>query len=373
MREQFSPLIPAPYGAETQSDPISQSASLKNNHYEIDYIAMLQLIWLKRWLIIATIIVFTLLAGVYAFNAKEKWTANAVLLSPRISQLGDYLELRREYGLVLKQPVEPTQLSEELFSTFVTFSQLTDEKMAFLQKSDYYQKNIAHLKSPEAKQALLLNMAETNLNANAVDKRLKISMQTDSAATAKQLLDDFINETNKKTFAAVNTEFLNNIQAKVNELHKEYQDIIFDTNTKRDSDINKLQSDLSIAQKSGIQNPLGSDLISKRQHTDLDQKQNFMLGEKILSAELQIKKQSRPNYPARYFQIENQLKQLALLKQKNADVQAYSYELTPLLPIQRDAPKRSLILLIGAFSGLIFGFSLVIVQYIIKLIREKVR
>ncbi|WON76295.1 LPS O-antigen chain length determinant protein WzzB [Serratia sp. UGAL515B_01] len=371
MREQFSPPSSAHYRADTQADRFSLSASLKNNHNEIDLFALLQLLWSKRWLIAATIIIFTLFAGVFAFTAKEKWTANTVLLPPRIAQLGDYLELRREYGLVLKQPVDPAQLSEKLFDAFITFSQMTDEKLSFLQKSDYYQKSIANLKSSEAKQALLFNMAEKNLNVKIDDKKLIISMQADSAIEAKQMLDDFIRETNKKTFSVLDSEFLNNIQARINALHKEHQDIIFDVRTKRDSEIKTLKNDLSLAQKSGIRDPISSGLISKKQGADLDSKHNFMLGEKILSAELQLKIQSEPIYPARYFQIDNELKQLALLQQKKADVQFYSYELAPLLPVQRDAPKRSVILIVGAFLGLFFGIVLTLIQFTIGIIQKK--
>lgn len=366
MSEQFSTPSSVRYGADTQADRFSLSASLKNNHDEIDLFTLLPVLWSKRWLIVAITIVFMLLAAIYAFTAKEKWIASTVLLPPRVAQLGDYLELRREYALVLQQSVEPAQLSEKLFNEFIAFSRMTDEKMAFLQKSDYYQKNIADLKNLEAKQAWLLNAAEKQLNVKAAEQRLTISMQIDSATTAKQLLDDYVRVINEKVFTVIDSEFLNNIQAKVNTLQKERQDIIFDVNTMRYLEIKGLKHDLSLAEKAGISDYLSSDFFLKNRDVESDNRYHFMLGEKILSAELKLLQQSDLIYPARYYQIDNELKQLAALKQKKADVQSYSYELAPLLPTQRDAPKRSLILVFGVFLGLIFGVALVLVQHAIR-------
>ncbi|AHG22955.1 hypothetical protein Z042_21300 [Chania multitudinisentens RB-25] len=363
------------HNTDTQVDSFLLSTPLNSNHNEKDLFALLQVLWRKRWFIIAVIICFTLLAAIYAFTAKQKWTANAVLLPPRIAQLGDYLELRRNYGLVLQQSVEPEKLSKQLFSEFTAFSGMIDEKMSFLQQSDYYKKNVANLNNSEEKQAWLINAAEKKLNVKATDNvkgelGLTISMQADSATTAKQLLDNYIQVTNEKTFSVVNSEFLNSIQAWVNTLQKERQDIIFDVNAKRDAEIKALKSDLIIAQKSDLDNSPISGITYKNRNIESDTKYRFMLGEKILNAELQQLQQSEPSYPVRYYQIENELQQLAALKQKKANAQSYSYELTPLLPTQRDAPKRNVILVLGALLGLISGIGWVLLKHTVRLARE---
>jgi len=375
MPQQFPTSSSLLHGADTQADSFPLSATMNSSHNGKDLFALLPVLWRKRWFIATVTIGFMLIAAAYAFTAKQRWTANAILLPPRIAQLGDYLELRRDYGLVLQQEVEPEKLSKQLFNEFTAFSGMIDEKMAFLQKNDYYQRNVANLKNAEAKQAWLISTAEKQLSVKATDgikgePGLMISMQADNATTAKQLLDDYIRVTNEKTFAVTNSEFLNSIQAWINARQKERQDIIFDVNTKRDAEIKSLKSDLAIAQKGDIDGSPASSITYKSRNIESDTKYRFVLGEKILSAELQQLQQSDPTYPVRYYQIENELKQLAALKERTADAQSYSYELTPLLPTQRDAPKRNLILVLGALLGLISGIGCVLVQHAARMARQ---
>ncbi|WP_337264306.1 MULTISPECIES: LPS O-antigen chain length determinant protein WzzB [unclassified Serratia (in: enterobacteria)] len=370
------PSPPSPvHSTNTKTDGFSPYLPFNNNN-ETSFFTLLSLLWCKRWLIIAIIVSFISIAAIYTFIAKEKWTATAVLLPPRVAQLGNYLELRRDYGLIIDQVVEPKSLSVQLFNEFIEFASMTDEKMAFLQKSDYYQRSIKKLNSAEEKQSWLLKAAEKQLNVkeskNIKDESsLIISIQADDASTAKNLLENYIKITNEKTFNVVNSELLNNINARVNKLQKERQDIIFDAKAKRKSEIKLLQNALAIARKGGINSSLYSSFSDKEGNVDSTNKYHFMIGEKIIAAELEQLQQSEPLYSVRYYQIENELKQLAVLKQKKAEAQSYSYELSPLLPTQRDAPKTILILILGAFAGLICGIAVVLVQHTINMAHKK--
>ena len=83
----------------------------------------------------------------------------------------------------------------------------------------------------------------------------------------------------------------------------------------------------------------------------------FMLGEKYLKAQIDVANEKGILYPPRYYQIDYQLKQLEPLfeKAKMIKTQTYRYQASPDYPVQRDKPKRVILLLIGIVLGGILG------------------
>ncbi len=64
---------------------------------EIDLIELIKVLWDKKiWIILSTF-VFTLLAGIYAFTAKEQWTSKANVIAPKVNAIQEYVSFRRDY------------------------------------------------------------------------------------------------------------------------------------------------------------------------------------------------------------------------------------------------------------------------------------
>ena len=53
-------------------------------------------IWAGRYQILAITLVFIALAGAYAFTAKQVWTSRAVLVKPRLEELGSYYQVTQQ-------------------------------------------------------------------------------------------------------------------------------------------------------------------------------------------------------------------------------------------------------------------------------------
>ncbi|MGL4544584.1 MAG: Wzz/FepE/Etk N-terminal domain-containing protein, partial [Plesiomonas sp.] len=115
---------------------------------EIDLFELIGTLWRKKLIIIAVMCVTTLLAGAYAFTAKEQWTAKAYLQAPRIADMGNYLDLRRTYERILDNNVDTGKLAERLFSDLMLLAQSPDEKIAFLKQSDYFKQLEPTLSTP---------------------------------------------------------------------------------------------------------------------------------------------------------------------------------------------------------------------------------
>ena len=58
---------------------------------EIDLIELLRVLWVKKVWIVLSAFVFTAIAGVYAFTAKEQWTSTAIVVTPRSTDLGNII------------------------------------------------------------------------------------------------------------------------------------------------------------------------------------------------------------------------------------------------------------------------------------------
>lgn len=76
-----------------------EQASNQTNE-EIDLIELIRVLWKKKLLIAIVTFIFTALAAVYAFTAKEKWTSQAEVIAPRVTDISEYLSLRKEYNLI---------------------------------------------------------------------------------------------------------------------------------------------------------------------------------------------------------------------------------------------------------------------------------
>ena len=100
--------------------------SLKND--EIDLIELISILWKKKLWIILSSFIFTAIAGVYAFTAKEQWTSSAEVIAPRTLDLGDYFSVRKEYARILGGEFDAGATASNLFSQFNLISESLDER-----------------------------------------------------------------------------------------------------------------------------------------------------------------------------------------------------------------------------------------------------
>lgn len=97
-----------------------------------------------------------------------------------------------------------------------------------------------------------------------------------------------------------------------------------------------------------------------------------MLGEKYLKAQIDVANEKGIVYPPRYYQIDFQLKQLEPLFEKAKDVTAksYSYQASPDYPVNKDKPKKILILAIGFILGLFLSCFILLCSSFLKFIKN---
>lgn len=369
--------------------------SLKNN--EIDLIELISILWKKKLWIILSSFIFTAIASVYAFTAKEQWTSSAEVIAPRTLDLGDYFSVRKEYARILGGEFDTGATASNLFSQFNLLSESLDERRKFFAQSDFYKKKVEG-KSETEKAQILSELITKHITIKKPDSKKepdlignKISFYAETPDDAQNVLSQFISEINKAAYKIELDNFLLYFNELVEDLNYEKTKFERDLSIHKSVQLENLENALKIAKEAGIteytksfgltnnQSAIQQALtVSEAKIPLSDSKLSdgtylFMLGEKYLKAQLDVLKNSGIVYPPRYYQVSSLLSELEplLIKAKQAKANAFSYQASPDYPVKRDWPKRLLLLVIGFILGFLISSIVVLTREVISNIKVR--
>ncbi|TNH18295.1 chain-length determining protein, partial [Testudinibacter sp. TR-2022] len=272
---------------------------------EIDLLELLRLIWRKKWWVVLSTIIFTVVAAVYAFTAKEEWTSSALVKQPQVSELGNYLSLQNEYANIIQnQAFSAEKLSTELFDQFSTLLFSNDIKRQFFEQSEWYIQSISD-KDSVAKQRFLadllqryLQVARPDLKKNPNAIGITISFAAELPSDAQYVLTAYIEFVNKKVLVAQQQDFISRLEQQVNTLNFQKDQLEQKTKITRQEQLNNLANALSIAKNADIVDYFNGTLASNQGSLEIllgkddskfklnDNSYLFMQGEKYLQAQL---------------------------------------------------------------------------------------
>jgi chain length determinant protein (polysaccharide antigen chain regulator) len=351
----------------------------------VDLIELIRILWTKKlWIIISAFIFMAISAG-YAFTAKEQWTSKSVVIAPKVANLGDYLSFRSEYASILDiKDFSQDKVAETVFNDFKTALFSRSLKEAFFSQSKWFDTYAANnANSEEAKQKLLSNLVDKNLIVTVPDPKkdpnsigVNVSFAAETPKEAKDVLLDYIQFVNQWVLAENKKDFLANINLVLSGFEVQKNKIERDIETVRQIQLENLTTALDIAKSAGIKDYskslsgnvsvpevlLGDAKVPFSDSKLSDGSYLFMLGEKYLQAQVDTLKNAPLVYPLNYYNIEKQANLLNLLEKKverEGAVRGYYYLSEPDYPVQRDWPKRLILLILGFVFGMVFS-SLVI-------------
>ena len=351
----------------------------------VDLIELIRILWTKKlWIIISAFIFMAISAG-YAFTAKEQWTSKSVVIAPKVANLGDYLSFRSEYASILDiKDFSQDKVAETVFNDFKIALFSRSLKEAFFSQSKWFDTYAANnANSEEAKQKLLSNLVDKNLIVTVPDPKkdpnsigVNVSFAAETPKEAQDVLLDYIQFVNQWVLAENKKDFLANINLVLSGLEVQKNKIERDTETVRQIQLENLTTALDIAKSAGIKDYskslsgnvsvpevlLGDAKVPFSDSKLSDGSYLFMLGEKYLQAQVDTLKNAPLVYPLNYYNIEKQANLLNLLEkkvEKEGAVRGYYYLSEPDYPVQRDWPKRLILLILGFVFGMVFS-SLVI-------------
>lgn len=369
--------------------------SLKND--EIDLIELITILWKKKLWIMLSSFIFTAIAGVYAFTAKEQWTSSAEVIAPRTMDLGDYFSVRKEYSRILGSEFDAGATASNLFSQFNLLSESLDERRKFFVQSDFYKKKVEG-KSETEKAQILSELISKHITIKKPDSKKepdlignKISFYAETPADAQNVLSQFISTINQSAYQIELDNFLLYFNELVTDLNYEKTKFERDLSIHKSVQLENLENALRIAKEAGIteyakslgitngQSAMQQALAVSEAKIPLsdsklsDSTYLFMLGEKYLKAQIDVLKDSSVIYPPRYYQVSSLLSELEplLIKAKQAKANAFSYQASPNYPVVKDNPKKGLILVIGFIFGLILSILIILLGSFIRTIQNK--
>lgn len=367
---------------------MAEVSSQRND--EIDLIELFRVLWKKKVWIVLSAFVCTLIAGVYAFTAKEQWTSKAEVIAPKTVDLGNYFALRKEYARILNQPFDSGALENHLFDKFNLLSESLDVRKDFFTSSAYYKK-LVEGKPEQEQRRILADLISKDITVTKPDAKKetdligrRITFSAETAIDAQNTLTQFINLISQLSLKLELDNFLLNFNEVVADLKFEKTKFETDLQIQKNVQLANLENALGIAKEAGLQDyaksfssannssaiqtiamseakiPLSDSKLSDGSYL-------FMLGEKYLKAQIDVLKQNNVIYPPRYYEVSTLLSQLEplLTKVKEVKANAFSYQASPDYPVVKDKPKQLIIIIIGFIVGMILSCIVILMKELV--------
>ncbi len=265
------------------------------------------------------------------------------------------------------QAVGSQPLDDFLFGRFISEAAARNNRLAYLSHTAYYAALVKRAHGATSHRALLARLADrlkvSEPGKGQVNPYYTLSFSARTAAQAQKVLAGYVQWVNDRANKQAHGVFENRIQDATLTLQNAIDSTALEVKVKRQNAIDKLEHALHTAQLAGIKDNAMASPQGPAAGTggQVDGGQLFLLGEKLLGAQLKSAKQAALIYPPDYYKAKQALAQLKALGDGHVKATLYAYQLQPTLPVHRDKPRRSLIVLLGAIVGILVGCFLVLV------------
>ena len=298
---------------------------------QIDLIDLLVQLWRGKWLIAAFVAIALIIAGLYLVFAKEKWTSTAIITQPDAAQIGSYSNaLNILYGA---NAPKLTDIQESVITRYnASFSALSQT-----------------LENKAEPEKLVI---EQSVKGQPLP--LSVSYVNGSAETAQKQVAQYIQQVDEQIQKELEVDLNDNIKQQVATL----KDVLSNQETiaqeQKDLRIRQITEALKYAEAANVTSP------KIQQTQDVTQESMFLLGTEALQSMI-AHESSRPlTLSDSYYQNKQKLLDIQKLKIDPTTIHAYRYVMKPDLPIRRDSPKRSLVLILAVLLGGIIGSGVVL-------------
>ncbi|WP_284880441.1 LPS O-antigen length regulator Wzz(fepE) [Citrobacter portucalensis] len=338
------------------------------NANEIDLVNLIEILWRARTKIIATVFAFACVGILVSFLLPQKWTSQAVVTPAEAVQwqglentltklrvLDMDISVSRDdvFNLFIKKFQSPSLLEEYLRSSPYVMAQL---KGADIDEMELHQ---AIVRLSEKMKAVDTNQGkknETSLytawtlsftapQAEEAQSVLKGYIQYISALVVKETLEDIRNKLSIKTSYEKERLEMDRVRLK-NQL---------------EANIQRLNYSLEIANAAGIKKPVYSNGQAVKDDPDF----SISLGADGIERKLEIEKsvtdvaEINGELRNRQYHVE----QLLAMNVGDVTFTPFKYQLSPSLPVKKDGPAKSMIVILAALLGGIVACGGVLLNY----------
>ncbi|HHT2662527.1 TPA: LPS O-antigen length regulator Wzz(fepE) [Citrobacter freundii] len=326
------------------------------NANEIDLVNLIEILWRARTKIIATVFAFACAGILVSFLLPQKWTSQAIvtpaepvqwqslentLTKLRVLDMDISVSRGDVFNLFIKKFQSPSLLEEYLRSSPYVMDQL---KGADIDEMELHQAIVRLSEKMKAVDTNLGKKNETSLytswtlsftapHAEEAQSVLKGYIQYISDIVVKETLEDIRNKLSIKTSFEKERLEMDRVRLK-NQL---------------EANIQRLNYSLEIANAAGIKKPVYSNGQAVKDDPDF----SISLGADGIERKLEIEKSvtdvAEINGELRNRQYH--VDQLLAMNVSDVKFTPFKYQLTPSLPVKKDGPAKSMIVILAALLG----------------------
>ena len=326
------------------------------NANEIDLVNLIEILWRARTKIIATVFAFACVGILVSFLLPQKWTSQAIvtpaepvqwqslenmLTKLRVLDMDISVSRGDVFNLFIKKFQSPSLLEEYLRSSPYVMDQL---KGADIDEMELHQAIVRLSEKMTAVDTNLGKKNETSLytswtlsftapHAEEAQSVLKGYIQYISDIVVKETLEDIRNKLSIKTSFEKERLEMDRVRLK-NQL---------------EANIQRLNYSLEIANAAGIKKPVYSNGQAVKDDPDF----SISLGADGIERKLEIEKsvtdvaEINGELRNRQYHVE----QLLAMNVSDVKFTPFKYQLTPSLPVKKDGPAKSMIVILAALLG----------------------
>ena len=326
------------------------------NANEIDLVNLIEILWRARTKIIATVFAFACVGILVSFLLPQKWTSQAIvtpaeavqwqglentLTKLRVLDMDISVSRGDVFNLFIKKFQSPSLLEEYLRSSPYVMDQL---KGADIDEMELHQAIVRLSEKMKAVDTNLGKKNETSLytawtlsftapQAEEAQSVLKGYIQYISALVVKETLEDIRNKLSIKTSYEKERLEMDRVRLK-NQL---------------EANIQRLNYSLEIANAAGIKKPVYSNGQAVKDDPDF----SISLGADGIERKLEIEKsvtdvaEINGELRNRQYHVE----QLLAMNVGDVTFTPFKYQLSPSLPVKKDGPGKSMIVILAALLG----------------------
>lgn len=307
---------------------------LNKSSDEIDLMDLVVQLWRGKWMVLSFAIIAIIIAIIYIFVAKQKWTSEAIVTYPDSGQIANYNNAMSV--LYSQNPANaPTviDVQQRFFGRF-------DASLSALSEQ---------LDNQEIPEKLTIVPAVKDQPVP-----LKISYTAATAGEAQKTLTTYIQQINKRSVTELDNDLQISINSKIEDLKEDLATKVKVAQEKKDKRLEILNQALVVAQQSNIKNTV------VQQAETLSEDTLFVLGSDALTSIIKNEATRPLPLDEAYYNARQTLLSISALKSKPDSTYSLRYVMKPNLPIHRDSPKKGVILVLATLIGLILGSGVVL-------------
>ncbi|MEG0098946.1 MAG: LPS O-antigen length regulator Wzz(fepE) [Citrobacter sp.] len=326
------------------------------NSNEIDLINLLEILWRARTKIVATVFAFACVGILVSFLLPQKWTSQAIV-TPAEAVQWQKLENTLTKLRVLDMDINVSR--DDVFNMFIKKFQSPSLLEAYLRSSPYVIEQLkgAEIDEMDLHRAIVrLSEKMTAVDSN-VSKKNETSLYTawtlsftaPMAQEAQEVLAGYIqyvsNIVVKETLEDIRNKLTTKTSFEKEKLEMDRERL----KNQLAANIQRLNYSLEIANAAGIKKPVYSNGQAVKDDPDF----SISLGADGIARKLEIEKsitdvaEINGELRNRQYHVE----QLLAMNVKDVKFTPFKYQLSPSLPVKKDGPAKSMIVILAALLG----------------------